>query len=290
MIKSMTGYGKAEGQAGQRKYTVEIRSLNSKQFDLNVRMPGQFREREMELRNWLTQRILRGKADTNIYFDATSEEPKVTINKRVMLGYYNDLKEVAESIGQNNVDYMSLLIRIPDAMVQERQEMNEDEWNQIFELVQAAQMGMDQYRTLEGAELEKDFRLRISNILRTLEELAIPSQARIDRIKSKLRNNIEELIDVEKIDSNRFEQELIYYLEKMDISEEQLRLRSNCEHFLRELDEQESQGKKLGFICQEIGREVNTIGSKANDAEMQRMVVYMKDELEKIKEQVLNVL
>jgi len=286
----MTGYGKAEGQAGQRKYTVEIRSLNSKQFDLNVRMPGQFREREMELRNWLTQRILRGKADTNIYFDATSEEPKVTINKRVMLGYYNDLKEVAESIGQNNVDYMSLLIRIPDAMVQERQEMNEDEWNQIFELVQAAQMGMDQYRTLEGAELEKDFRLRISNILRTLEELAIPSQARIDRIKSKLRNNIEELIDVEKIDSNRFEQELIYYLEKMDISEEQLRLRSNCEHFLRELDEQESQGKKLGFICQEIGREVNTIGSKANDAEMQRMVVYMKDELEKIKEQVLNVL
>lgn len=290
MIKSMTGYGKAEGQAGQRKYTVEIRSLNSKQFDLNVRMPGQFREREMELRNWLTQRILRGKADTNIYFDATSEEPKVTINKRLMLGYYNDLKEVAEKIGQSNVDYLSLLIRIPDAMVQERQEMNEDEWNQIFQLVQTAQIGMDQYRSVEGAELEKDFRLRISNILRTLEELAVPSQARIERIKSKLRNNIEELIDVEKIDSNRFEQELIYYLEKMDISEEQLRLRSNCEHFLRELDEQESQGKKLGFICQEIGREVNTIGSKANDAEMQRMVVYMKDELEKIKEQVLNVL
>lgn len=290
MIKSMTGYGKAEGQAGQKKYTVEMRSLNSKQFDLNVRMPGQFREREMELRNWLTQRILRGKADVNIYFDATSDTPKVTINKNLMMGYYKDLKEVADSIGQPDVDFLSLLIRIPDAMVQERQEMDEEEWNQIFNMIQLAQAAMDEYRSIEGKELEMDFRLRIANILKTLEDIAVPAQLRIERVKARLKSNLEELIDVEKIDTNRFEQELIYYLEKMDITEEQIRLKSNCDHFLRELDQEESQGKKLGFICQEIGREINTIGSKANDADMQRMVVYMKDELEKIKEQVLNVL
>jgi uncharacterized protein (TIGR00255 family) len=286
----MTGYGKAEGQAGQKKYTVEMRSLNSKQFDLNVRMPGQFREREMELRNWLTQRILRGKADVNIYFDATSDTPKVTINKNLMMGYYKDLKEVADSIGQADVDFLSLLIRIPDAMVQERQEMDEEEWNQIFVMIQAAQAAMDEYRSIEGKELETDFRLRIANILKTLDDIAVPAQLRIERVKTRLKSNLEEVIVIEKIDTNRFEQELIYYLEKMDITEEQIRLKSNCDHFLRELDQEDSQGKKLGFICQEIGREINTIGSKANDADMQRMVVFMKDELEKIKEQVLNVL
>jgi uncharacterized protein (TIGR00255 family) len=226
----------------------------------------------------------------NIYFDATSDTPKVTINKNLMMGYYKDLKEVADSIGQADVDFLSLLIRIPDAMVQERQEMDEEEWNQIFVMIQAAQAAMDEYRSIEGKELETDFRLRIANILKTLDDIAVPAQLRIERVKTRLKSNLEEVIVIEKIDTNRFEQELIYYLEKMDITEEQIRLKSNCDHFLRELDQEDSQGKKLGFICQEIGREINTIGSKANDADMQRMVVFMKDELEKIKEQVLNVL
>jgi uncharacterized protein (TIGR00255 family) len=286
----MTGYGKAEGLAGQRKYSVEIRSLNSKQLDLNLRLPSQFREMEMELRNYLTQRIQRGKVDAGIFYDPSLEGPKSQINKNALLQYYAGLKEVADSIGQKDVDYMSLLVRIPDAFVQEWQDPDEGEWMALMELATSACNALDQYRDTEGSALERDFLLRIRNILQGLDDLAGPAEARIERIREKLKGSLEDFTESEKIDRNRFEQELVYYLEKIDITEEKVRLKSNCDLFLRELGSPESQGKKLGFIAQEIGREINTIGSKANDAEIQRIVVYMKDELEKIKEQVLNVL
>jgi uncharacterized protein (TIGR00255 family) len=286
----MTGYGKAEGHAGKRKYSVEIRSLNSKQFDLSLRLPSQFREMEMDLRNYLTQRLQRGKVDAGIFYDPSLEGPKSQINTNALLQYYAGLKEVADRIGQKDVDYMSLLVKIPDAFVQEWQEPDEGEWTSLMALVTSACNALEHYRDEEGNALEKDLLLRIHNILQGLDDLTTPADARIERIRGKLKGSLEDFAETEKIDRNRFEQELVYYLEKIDITEEKVRLKSNCDLFLKELAAPESQGKKLGFIAQEIGREINTIGSKANDAEIQRIVVDMKDELEKIKEQVLNVL
>lgn len=290
MILSMTGYGKAEAQIGRKNYTVEIRSLNSKQLDLNVRMPGMFKEKEMELRNWIASVVGRGKVDLTIYYDSSGEEKKVSINKALLESYYEDLRDVAERIGQANVDFMSLLMRIPDAFSPEKQELNEAEWDQVLGLVNQALADFKDYRREEGRVMEADFRMRIKAILQGLIDLEEPVKQRSARTRERLRNNLEELIPSDKIDQNRFEQELIYYLEKMDVTEEQLRLKKNCEHFEEALDSNQSEGKKLGFISQEIGREINTIGSKANDAVMQRIVVGMKDELEKIKEQALNAL
>ena len=290
MILSMTGYGKAEGQIGSKNYTVELRSLNSKQLDLNVRMPGTYKDKEMDLRNYLALEAVRGKVDLTIYYDSSGVEKKVTINKALMESYYEDLKEVAEHIKQEQVDYMSLLMRIPDAISPEKQEPDAEEWNQIEILIKQALENFKHYRVEEGKVLEADFRLRIEAILQGLKDIEEPANQRKERIKERLWNNLDELIPRDKIDQNRYEQEIVYYLEKLDVTEEQVRLKKNCEHFLEALSEPESQGKKLGFISQEIGREINTIGSKANDAEMQRIVVGMKDELEKIKEQALNAL
>ena len=286
----MTGFGKAENQLSQKKYTVEVRSLNSKQLDIGVRMPGMFKEKEMELRNYLAGKVLRGKVDVTIYYDSLSEEKKMNINKDLMVSYYSDLRLVAEQIGQENVDYLSLLMRIPDAITPEKQELDESEWEGVMLLVQQATDEFLSYRSNEGRVLEDDFRKRIQSILEQLISLEGPVADRRERLTNRLTNNLEEVIPSEKIDRNRYEQEVLYYLEKLDITEEQVRLKKNCEHFLEAMSTPESQGKKLGFICQEIGREINTIGSKANDADMQRIVVGMKDELEKIKEQSLNVL
>lgn len=290
MILSMTGYGKAEGQYGPRNYTVEIRSLNSKQLDLNVRMPGTYKEKEMELRNYLANEIVRGKSDITIYYDSTGDEKKVTINKALMQSYFADLQEVAREIGQEDVNYMSLLMRIPDALTPEKQELDEAEWNFIMDLITKSVEQFKNYRHNEGQTLQNDFELRIKKILSHLQDLEQPIADRTERVKARLMNNLEEQIPRDKIDQNRYEQEVLYYLEKLDVTEEQVRLKKNCEHFLEALNAPRSQGKKLGFITQEIGREINTIGSKANDAEMQRIVVGMKDELEKIKEQALNAL
>jgi uncharacterized protein (TIGR00255 family) len=263
--------------------------LNSKQLDLNVRMPSLYREKELDLRGWLTERIQRGKADVLVYYESLDAEKRMAINKQLMESYYRDLKEVADKVGMAGGDFLNALIRIPDVMKPESQEMDEAEWNGVMSAVKEAYQRFDQYRSIEGAKLKEEFAMRIQLILKYRADLQAPLEARITKIKEKLRSNLEELIPADKIDSNRFEQELIYYLERLDISEEQQRLLTNCEHFLEELDG-ESQGKKLGFISQEIGREINTIGSKANDADMQRLVVQMKDELEKIKEQINNVL
>ncbi len=286
----MTGYGKAEATLGNKKFTVEIKSLNSKQLDLYVKMPSVYKEKELGLRSFLGKELERGKVELSVFYDSTGEEKKVVVNKPLVEAYYRDFKEAAESIGQENVDYMSLITRIPDVMKSEKAELDIEEWNGVMELARKALIGIQDYRLVEGTKLEKDFEERIKNILEFQKEVQDPVEKRVQRIKDKIKNNLEEVIDVDKIDSNRFEQELVFYLEKLDISEENQRLKSNCDYFLEILRSNTSEGKKLGFIAQEIGREINTMGSKANDADVQRLVVKMKDELEKIKEQILNAL
>jgi uncharacterized protein (TIGR00255 family) len=285
----MTGFGKAEGTVGNKKFTIEVRSLNSKQLDLNMRIPSTYREKELELRSWLSENIQRGKADLLIYYESLEAEKRMSFNKPLMVAYYQDLKEVADQVGMTGGDFMNALIRIPDVLKPESTELNEEEWSGLFSLIQEAYTKFDAYRKIEGSKLRDDFKMRIKLIMEHRDELNEPIRIRNQKVKDKLKSSLEELIPIDKIDPNRFEQELIYYLERLDISEEYQRLETNCAHFSDEL-QGESQGKKLGFISQEIGREINTIGSKANDAEMQRLVVKMKDELEKIKEQINNVL
>lgn len=286
----MTGYGRAEATIGTKKFTVEIKSLNSKQLDIYVKMPSVYKEKELDLRSHLSNELERGKVELTIYYDSTGEEKKVVLNKPLIEAYHRDFKEAAESIGQENVDYMALIMRIPDVLKTEKAELDLNEWNGVLKLIKEALVGIQDYRTVEGQKLEVDFEERIKNILNYQEEVQAPIETRLVKIKERIKNNVDEVIDTDKIDSNRFEQELVFYLEKLDISEENQRLKSNCDYFLEILRSNNSQGKKLGFIAQEIGREINTMGSKANDADVQRLVVKMKDELEKIKEQILNAL
>lgn len=285
----MTGFGKAEGTVGNKKFTVEVRSLNSKTLDLNMRIPGAYREKELELRSWLSDNIQRGKADLLVYYEGLEPEKRMAFNKPLMEAYYSDLKEVADKVGMSGADFLNAIVRIPDVMRPETQEMDEDEYKGLFSIIKDAYAKFDSYRKIEGAKLKEDFAMRIRLILDCREALEKPIEERNKKVREKLRNNLEELIPSDKVDNNRFEQELIYYMERLDISEEYQRLLTNCEHFMDELND-EASGKKLGFISQEIGREINTIGSKANDADMQKLVVKMKDELEKIKEQINNVL
>lgn len=289
MLRSMTGFGKAEATIGSKKFTVEIRSLNSKQLDLNMRIPNVYREKELELRSWLSENVLRGKADGLIYYESLEAEKRMAINTQLLESYYEDLKGFGDKVGMTNADYLNALMRIPDVMKPESQELDEAEWSKVLALVKEAYNKFDHYRLTEGAKLEEDFRKRIQLIIELRDALEAPIAARSVKIREKIKNNLDELIPTDKVDQNRFEQEIIYYLERLDVSEEHQRLTTNCEHFIEELTG-DSQGKKLGFISQEIGREINTIGSKANDAEMQKIVVKMKDELEKIKEQINNVL
>ena len=244
----------------------------------------------MGLRKSLANKLVRGKVDVTIFYEAEAEEKKVSVNKALMESYHADLKEVAEKIGQTDVDYMGLMIRIPEVLRSEREELDAEEWNQIAGLVDEAASKLDDYRTSEGKVTEEDLSTRVNSILSLLNEADGPLNARMNRIKERISTNLEEFVDPDKIDANRFEQELIYFLEKLDVSEEQTRLSGNCNYFLEILESGHAQGKKLGFISQEIGREINTLGSKANDADVQRIVVRMKDDLEKIKEQILNVL
>lgn len=289
MLRSMTGFGKTEATIGNKKFTVELRSLNSKQLDLNMRIPSAYREKELELRSWLSEQIQRGKADLLIYYESLEPEKRIAINKPLMLAYYEDLKAFSDEAGVSGGDYLNALMRIPDVLKPESTELDEDEWAALFTLIKDAFHKFDTYRKLEGEKLSREFEQRIAIILANRNALSEPIKVRNQRVREKLRTNLEEVIPVDKIDPNRFEQEIVYYLERLDISEEYQRLETNCAHFNEELSG-DSQGKKLGFISQEIGREINTIGSKANDADMQRLVVIMKDELEKIKEQINNVL
>ncbi len=284
---SMTGYGKASGELPGKKITVELRSLNSRQFDLSLRVPGLYREKESELRTELSRQSERGKIDFSIYSELTAGASAATINKTLAKSYYNELKALSEELNEPHSDFVSLVLKMPDVLKSERQELDESEWKTVRQMVDRAIEDFKKFRTDEGKVLANEFTRRIKGIADLLEEVVRLDTGRIPQIREKLSKAVAELSG--KVDQNRFEQELIYYIEKLDISEEKLRLKTHLDYFLKTMSEPSS-GRKLGFITQEIGREINTIGSKANDAGVQKLVVQMKDELEKVKEQLLNVL
>nr|WP_322624945.1 YicC/YloC family endoribonuclease [uncultured Flavobacterium sp.] len=286
MIQSMTGFGKASLQLPTKKITIEIKSLNSKGLDLNVRMPSALREMELGLRNRIAQKLERGKVDFSLFVEITGEETTSKINVPIVKSYIAQMKDVISDA--DATELMKMAVRMPDALKTERDEIDENEWAQIETLVDEALVNILSFRTAEGVALEKEFIVRIGNILRLMNETLAYDEERIANVKERLRNSIADL-EV-NVDENRFEQELIFYLEKLDITEEKVRLENHLNYFLETLAGTEANGRKLGFIGQEMGREINTMGSKSNHAQMQKLVVQMKDELEKIKEQVLNVL
>ena len=288
MIQSMTGYGKSVLHLSDKKVTIEIKSLNSKNLDLNVRIPSYYRVKELAVRKELASSLVRGKVDFSIYIEMTADETSTTVNKGVVTEYMQQLRNVVQTGSSDDVELLKMAVKMPDALKTEREELNEGEWVEINVKIKEAIKEIIQYRIDEAASLEDDFKLRIKNIQSFLEEVKSFDEARIEFVKERLNKAIDEL----KVttDENRFEQELIYYLEKLDINEEKVRLGNHLSYFLQELETPDSNGKKLGFIVQEIGREINTIGSKANFAPMQKAVIQMKNELEKIKEQILNVL
>ena len=286
MIQSMTGFGKAFMQLPNKKITVEIKSLNSKGLDLNVRTPSIYREMELQIRNSIAQRLERGKIDFSLYIEVTGEETSAKINVPIVKGYINQMKEVIPNADETEL--MKMAVRMPDALKTEREELDKNEWLQIEKVINEALDNISTFRSDEGVSLEKEFELRISNIENLMNEAVSYDSERVETVKARLRTALEELKAT--IDENRFEQELIFYLEKYDITEERVRLGNHLNYFLETMRNEEALGRKLGFITQEIGREINTMGSKSNHTEMQKLVVQMKDELEKIKEQVLNVL
>lgn len=286
MIQSMTGFGKASLQLPTKKITVEIKSLNSKGLDLNTRMPSVFREMELGLRNQISQRLERGKIDFSLYVEVTGEETTSKINVPIIKGYINQMKAVLPNADETEL--MKMAVRMPDALKTERDEIDENEWNEIQKVINQALENMAQFRKDEGVSLEKEFLHRIANIMTLMNDAVAYDKERIETIKTRLRTAIDEIKVT--VDENRFEQELIFYLEKYDITEEKVRLENHLNYFIETIAGTEANGRKLGFITQEMGREINTMGSKSNHTEMQKLVVMMKDELEKIKEQVLNVL
>lgn len=287
MIQSMTGYGKSILQLPTKKVTIEIKSLNSKNLDLNVRIPSFYKEKELNVRKKLAATLIRGKVDFSIYIEMTADETSTVVNKGVVGNYIAQLKEVSDTV-IDEIELLKMAIRMPDALKTEREELDENEWKEIDLHISVALKEIVQYRVDEAASLDVDFKQRITNIKSCLKEVEIMDSERIENVKARLQKAIDDLkVDT---DENRFEQELIYYLEKLDINEEKVRLANHLDYFLEQLDTPDSNGKKLGFIIQEMGREINTTGSKANFAPMQKVVIQMKDELEKIKEQILNVL
>ena len=286
MIQSMTGFGKATLQLPTKKITVELKSLNSKGLDLNTRMPSIYREMELGLRNQLSQRLERGKIDFSLYIEITGEDTSSKINVPIIKGYIAQMKAIMPLADE--VELMKMAIRMPDALKTEREEIDENEWKEIQKVIDQALENMAQFRMDEGVSLEKEFLHRIANIMTLMNNAVAYDAERIETVKNRLRTAIEDLQLA--VDESRFEQELIFYLEKYDITEEKVRLENHLNYFIETLAGTEANGRKLGFITQEMGREINTMGSKSNHTEMQKLVVMMKDELEKIKEQVLNVL
>ncbi|MBK6344492.1 MAG: YicC family protein [Bacteroidales bacterium] len=290
MVRSMTGYGKALAVLPGKSIIIEIKSLNSKQFDMNLRLPAILREREPEFRSIIAKAIERGKVDVNVSVDYTGSDLPASINKPLALAYYHELKSLAQETGETNADLLSIVMKMPDVTRQLKEETDETEWNEIYKAFNTALNQYEEFRKHEGALLEEDFSARIKTIQNLLIRVEPFEAGRNNLLREKLRASVSEFIDNNTLDANRFEQEIIYYLEKLDITEEKVRLQKHCDYFLDTLNEKEANGRKLNFITQEIGREINTLGSKANDAGMQKLVVQMKDELEKIKEQLANIL
>jgi len=291
MIKSMTGFGKSVTEIPGKKVTVELRSLNSKAFDLNLRLPYIYKEKELGLRSDISKQIERGKIDLTVFTESTQETLPVAINKTLAKTYYKELKALSEEMNESNTNLLALVLKMPEVMKVEREvvELDEAEWSLVKAVVDKAIEAFQKFRSDEGKILANEFQTRIGIIYGLLADVLKMDGARVENIRTRIKNNIAEFVEKEKIDENRFEQELIYYIEKLDITEEKLRLKTHLDYFVNTMQEPSS-GRKLGFISQEIGREINTIGSKANDAGVQKLVVQMKDELEKIKEQLLNVL
>lgn len=285
MIQSMTGYGKTVLQLPTKKISIELKSLNSKNLDLNARMPSMYREKELAIRKLMASKLVRGKIDFSLYVEITGEETSTKVNEVVVKKYMEQLKNVVNS---DETELLKMAIKMPDALNTERDEIDETEWESIQTEINSTLDKIQTYRLEEGKALENDFVLRISNIDNLLKQVIAIDPERIDGVRARLEKGISEI--KERVDENRFEQELVYYIEKFDITEEKVRLTNHIDYFMKSLNSAESNGKKLGFIGQEIGREINTIGSKANYAPMQKLVVQMKDELEKVKEQLLNVL
>lgn len=291
MIKSMTGYGKAVAEISSKKITFEIKSLNSKQLDLNTKIPWLYKEKDSEIRNIVSKKLDRGKIDLSIYFDVLSDETAPVINKNVVKNYYKQLSDIAGELNislDNNI--LDTIMKLPDSLKTEKQELDETEWLLVKETLEESLDQIDNYRVEDGKAIEADFKKCLAIIGDMLQEIGRIDGDRISKIRQKMNNSLTEFFSNEGIDKNRFEQELIYYIEKLDINEEKVRLKKHCDYFLEKMESPSPNGKMLNFIAQEMGREINTIGSKANDADIQKLVVRMKDELEKIKEQILNVL
>jgi uncharacterized protein (TIGR00255 family) len=291
MIKSMTGYGKSIAETPQKKIGIEIKSLNSKQLDLNLKIPWLYKEKELEIKSLISQKLERGKIDLFIYCDNLDADSIPAINKAAVMNYYNQIKEISGELNlKMDENILSAILRLPEALKTEKSELDGEEWEFVKrQIVEAINM-LDIYRLEEGNALERDIRTNIGRIASYLQNIESFEEGRITKVREKLIAILNENLKSENIDKDRFEQELIFYLEKFDINEEKVRLRKHCEYFLETLDTPSPNGKILSFITQEIGREINTIGSKANNASIQKLVVMMKDDLEKIKEQTLNVL
>lgn len=290
MIQSMTGFGKATTELSKRKVTVEIKSLNSKQLDLSVRMPNLYKENEMSIRNLLSRELERGKVDFLIYVENIGNETPNQINQNLLEGYYKQIKDSADKLGiETPIDWFQTLLRLPDVLKYEAQEADAEEWDAVLKVIKEAIKQLIDFRKQEGAMLQKLFEEKIGNITTLLNEIEPHEIERVEKVKTRITEALQKIEDFD-YDKNRFEQEMIYYIEKLDINEEKSRLTNHLSYFLETMKSGSGQGKKLGFISQEMGREINTMGSKSNHAEMQQIVVRMKDELEQIKEQVLNVL
>ncbi|MFB9842050.1 YicC/YloC family endoribonuclease [Mucilaginibacter ginsenosidivorans] len=291
MLKSMTGYGIAVFDSGNTKYTVEIKSLNSKFLELGLRIPKSFSEKEFQLRNECNKQIERGKVNLSINVEQSDATVKAAgIDKALLKHYYEQLKSVSTDLNEPVNNLLQLALGLPEVVKYEEETISEDEWKVVEKTFQQALAAFQQFRADEGNVLEQDVKMRIGIILKNLELVEVEEPKRVPVIRERLNQFLSEAVGREAIDQNRFEQELIYYIDKLDITEEKIRLKSHCDYFIETLKSADANGKKLGFISQEIGREINTLGSKANDANIQKLVVGMKEELEKIKEQLLNVL
>jgi uncharacterized protein (TIGR00255 family) len=290
MIKSMTGYGKAEGVVKSKKISVEVRSLNGKFLDCSLRVPGLYRQKEMLVRSKAAKEVVRGKVDISISYESLEGEQNFFINTRLLKNYYQGLSEVSKELNISEENVLGTLMKMPEVMRSEKQKLSEGEWVGIEKLIDEALISFNSFRRAEGDVLSNEVQGRVNEIASLLVQVEPFEQERIDTIKTRIKKNIDEIVSKDGFDQNRFEQELIFYMERYDITEEKVRLKAHCDHFIKTMNDEEAQGKKLGFISQEIGREINTLGSKANHAEMQKIVVQMKDELEKIKEQALNIL
>lgn len=291
MIRSMTGFGKTEFEIGNKKITLEIKSLNSKQLDINTRIPAMYREKDIEIRRLISEMLTRGKVDFALYLDNLGTESTSRINAAIVKDYYRQLKTIHKELGlEVNESIMNSIMRLPETVKMVYDELDEAEWLEVRENLIKTLDDLNRFRDQEGLALKTDIVNNIQNILDLLSQVEPHETQRMENVKTKIMDSLNEMQQNGNIDKNRFEQELIYYMEKLDINEEKIRLANHCSYFTETMAESEPSGRKLGFIAQEIGREINTLGSKANESNLQRIVVQMKDNLEKIKEQVLNVL